>query len=292
MTMKNSLAGLVAGGGKGVINCNPENKTPELFQAYGELVNFLEGQYLTGEDVGVKPSDVDEMKKTTKFISSNSIPSNLLDPGPATAYGVVRGMEMAARFRLDRVTGDRPPHPNNVLTDLTIVIQGLGNVGFALMEMLNCKGANLIVTDTNSNLVTQAKTQFPHIQTVEPDEIFDVECDIFAPCALGAVLNPSTIERLSNSTYIICGSANNQLETEDCDQLLHDKELLYCPDYLVNAGGVILIYKEESQVTTDFHVSNFIDMIGDRLEECLKTAKRENQSTGKIAEQMAMRRLN
>ena len=298
MTMKNSLAGLDAGGGKGVINLKGKEKTPEIFQMYGEVVNHLGGRYLTGEDVGVKPEDVDEMKKTTKYVSSCGIDSHLLDPGPATAYGVIQGMDTAARFRLKpgfaNDKADKPAHPNNVLTGLKINIQGLGNVGYALMEMLLYKGALVTVTDINSTLVRKAKSQHPEINTVDPDDIFDTKCDIFAPCALGGILNPDTIPRLRKSTPIVCGSANNQLLDEDCDKLLHDHRVLYCPDYLVNAGGVILIYKEESKVTTDFHVSNFIDMISDRLEECLNTAAYKTKAgipTGRVAEQMALRRL-
>ena len=298
MTMKNSLAGLDAGGGKGVINLKGKEKTPEIFQMYGEVVNHLGGRYLTGEDVGVKPEDVDEMKKTTKYVSSCGIDSHLLDPGPATAYGVIQGMDTAARFRLKpgfaNDKADKPAHPNTVLTGLKINIQGLGNVGYALMEMLLYKGALVTVTDINSTLVRKAKSQHPEINTVDPDDIFDTKCDIFAPCALGGILNPDTIPRLRKSTHIVCGSANNQLLDEDCDKLLHDHRVLYCPDYLVNAGGVILIYKEESKVTTDFHVSNFIDMISDRLEECLNTAAYKTKAgipTGRVAEQMALRRL-
>lgn len=298
MTMKNSLAGLDAGGGKGVINLKGKEKTPEIFQMYGEVVNHLGGRYLTGEDVGVKPEDVDEMKKTTKYVSSCGIDSHLLDPGPATAYGVIQGMDTAARFRLKpgfaNDKADKPAHPNTVLTGLKINIQGLGNVGYALMEMLLYKGALVTVTDINSTLVRKAKSQHPEINTVDPDDIFDTKCDIFAPCALGGILNPDTIPRLRKSTPIVCGSANNQLLDEDCDKLLHDHRVLYCPDYLVNAGGVILIYKEESKVTTDFHVSNFIDMISDRLEECLNTAAYKTKAgipTGRVAEQMALRRL-
>ena len=288
MTLKNSLAGLDAGGGKAVINIKGKKKTPEIFQKFGELVNHLDGTYITGEDVGVQPSDVDEMKKTTKHISSCNISSSLIDPGPATAYGVIQAMETAARFKFYPI---KLLHPINVLTKSTVAIQGLGNVGFALMEMLHYKGANVVVTDLNLELIDKAKNKFPNITVVKSDEIFDVECDIFAPCALGGILNPTTIKKLIKSTKIICGSANNQLENEYCDQLLHDEELLYCPDYLVNAGGVILTYKENSKVSTDFHVANFIDMISDRLEECLNISKNNDEPTGYVAEKMAMRRL-
>jgi len=288
MTLKNSLAGLDAGGGKAVINIKGKKKTPEIFQKFGELINHLKGEYITGEDVGVQPSDVDEMKKTTKHISSYNISSSLIDPGPATAYGVIQAMETAARLKFWPV---KLLNQNNVLTNLTVAIQGLGNVGFALMEMLHYKGANVVVTDLNPELIDKAKNKFPNINVVKSNKIFDVECEIFAPCALGGILNPTTIKKLTKSTKIICGSANNQLENEYCDQLLYDEELLYCPDYLVNAGGVILLYKENSKVSTDFHVANFIDMINDRLEECLHTAKRDKVPTGFVANVMAMRRL-
>ena len=244
MTLKNSLAGLDAGGGKGVINLKGKKKTPEIFQMFGKVIDYLGGTYITGEDVGVTPEDIDEMHKNTNYVPFRNIPSHFLDPGPATAYGVIQAMETAARFRLNRVTFDRPAHPNNVLTGLKINIQGLGNVGYALMEMLLYKGALVTVTDINSSLVRKARSQHPEINTVKPDEIFDIKCDIFAPCALGGILNPDTIPRLRKSTHIVCGSANNQLLDEGCDKLLHDHRVLYCPDYLVNAGWVILIYKE------------------------------------------------
>ena len=289
MTMKNSLAGLDAGGGKGVINLKGKKKTPEMFQMFGKVVEYLGGTYITGEDVGVTPEDIDEIHKNTNYVPFRNIPSHLLDPGPATAYGVIQAMKIAARFKLDKASRGLPIY--NVMTGLKINIQGLGSVGYALMEMLLHRGALVTVTDINSDLVRKAKGQHPEITTVGSDEIFDTKCDIFAPCALGGVLNLNTIPRLGNSTSIVCGSANNQLASEHCDALLRDNQVLYCPDYLVNAGGVILIYKEEKKVTTDFHVSNFIDMIGDRLEECLHTAKHDKVPTGVVANAMAKRRL-
>ena len=289
MTMKNSLAGLDAGGGKGVINLKGKKKTPEMFQMFGKVIEYLGGTYITGEDVGVTPEDIDEIHKNTNYVPFRNIPSHFLDPGPATAYGVIQAMKTAARFKLDKASRGLPIY--NVLTGLKINIQGLGNVGYALMEMLLHRGALVTVTDINSDLVQKAKSRHPEITTVKPDEIFDVKCDIFAPCALGGILNLNTIPRLKISTRIVCGSANNQLASEHCDTLLRDNQVLYCPDYLVNAGGVILIYKEEKKVKTDFHVSNFIDMINDRLEECLNTAKHDKVPTGFMANVMAMRRL-
>jgi len=291
MTMKNSLAGLDSGGGKGVINIKGKKKTPEIFQMYGEVVNHLDGTYLTGEDVGVKPEDINEMKKTTKYVSGYNIDSHLLDPGPATAYGVIQCMAVAARFLQLDCSHLVFTYPNNILSELRISIQGLGNVGYALMEMLLYKEARVTVTDIDPELMRKAKKQYPEISIVAPNKIYDVASDIFAPCALGGVINPVTIPKLKKSTYIICGSANNQLLDESCDKLLYDNGIIYCPDYLVNAGGVILVYKEKSKVSTDFHISNFIDLIGDRLEECLKIKKRDKLPTGFVADIMAMRRL-
>jgi len=255
---------------------------------FGKVIDYLGGTYITGEDVGVTPEDIAEMHKNTNYVPFRNIPSHFLDPGPATAYGVIQAMETAARFKFWPI---KLLNPRNVLTKSTVAIQGLGNVGFALMEMLHYKGVNVIVTDLNPELIDKAKNKFPNINVVKSNEIFDVECEIFSPCALGGILNPTTIKKLIKSTKIICGSANNQLENEYCDQLLHDENLLYCPDYLVNAGGVILLYKENSKVSTDFHIANFIDMIRDRLEECLNISKSNDEPTGYIAEKMAMRRL-
>ena len=289
MTMKNSLAGLDVGGGKGVINLKGKKKTPEIFQMFGKVVDYLGGTYITGEDVGVTPEDINEVHKNTNYVPFRNIPSHLLDPGPATAYGVIQAMKTAARFKLNKASRGLPVY--NILTGLKINIQGLGNVGYALMEMLLYRGALVTVTDINSDLVRKAKDQHLEITTVEPDEIFDTKCDIFAPCALGGVLNLNTIPKHGNSTSIVCGSANNQLASEHCDMLLRNHQVLYCPDYLINAGGVILFYKEEKKVETDFHVSNFIDMISDRLDECLHAAKYDKVPTGFMAEVMAMRRL-
>ena len=243
MTMKNSLAGLDGGGGKGVINCKAENKTLKLLHSYGEVVDSLGGSYYTAEDVGMSTEDLENVGTKTKYVlgHDDDLPSN---PSPATAFGVIRGMKTAVDF-LGISSNDVLPH--NSLNGISVNIQGIGSVGWALMEMLLWKGARVTVTDINKNILQKAK--------------------------------------------IICGSANNQLEKPSDDQLVFDAGIIYCPDYLVNAGGVILSYKDFSLVDTDFHVANFVDMISDRLELVLTKSKRTNIPTGQLAEQLALERL-
>ena len=286
MTMKNSLAGLNGGGGKGVINCKAENKTLKLLHSYGKVVDSLGGSYYTAEDVGMSTKDLGNVEKTTKYVLGHDVdfPSN---PSPATAFGVIRGMKTAVDF-LGISSNNVLPH--NSLNGISVNIQGIGSVGWALMEMLLWKGARLTVTDINKSILQKAKEQH-NVNVVEPDDIYNVPCDIFSPCALGATINKETIKTMAEKAKIICGSANNQLEKPSDDQLVFDAGIIYCPDYLVNAGGVILSYKDFSLVDTDFHVANFVDMISDRLELVLTKSKRTNIPTGQLAEQLALERL-
>ena len=286
MTMKNSLAGLDGGGGKGVINCKAENKTLKLLHSYGEVVDSLGGSYYTAEDVGMSTEDLENVGTKTKYVLGHDVdlPSN---PSPATAFGVIRGMKTAVDF-LGISSNNVLPH--NSLNGISVNIQGIGSVGWALMEMLLWKGARVTVTDINKNILQKAKEQH-NVNVVEPEDIYNVPCDIFSPCALGATINKKTIRTMTKKAKIICGSANNQLEKPSDDQLVFDAGIIYCPDYLVNAGGVILSYKDFSLVDTDFHVANFVDMISDRLELVLTKSKRTNVPTGELAEQLAFERL-
>ena len=286
MTMKNSLAGLNGGGGKGVINCEAEKKTLKLLHKFGEVVNTLGGSYYTAEDVGMSPESLGKVEETTKYVLGHNVDLPL-NPSPATAFGVVRGMKTAIDF-LSISSNDILPH--NSLNGISVNIQGIGSVGWALMEMLLYRGAQLTVTDINKNILQKAKKQH-NVNVVEPEDIYNVPCDIFSPCALGATINEETIKTLTGKAKIICGSANNQLEKSSDDQLVFDAGIIYCPDYLVNAGGVINSYKDFSLVDTDFHVANFVDMISDRLELVLTKSKKTNTPTGELADQLALERL-
>ena len=277
MTFKNSLAGLDCGGGKAVINLRNAEKTPELLIELGKVVNSLQGKYITAEDVGSSPADMQEISKSTKHVVLAD-----RDPSPATALGVVRGMEASVNFLRQEMA------PGQSLKDLHISIQGLGHVGMALSRMLHDKDVTLTVTDIDKNKCLEVKEKY-NATIVEPDDIFDVECDIFAPCALGATVNKETVERLR--CKILCGAANNQLSTSMIGYALKDKGIINVPDFLVNAGGVIDAYKDFGFIPTDFHVANIIDGIYDRALQCLRTAKEDDIPTNLMAEQMAQKRL-
>lgn len=228
MTYKNAAAGLNFGGGKAVIIGDPrKDKSEELFRAFGRFVDTLGGRFITGEDVGITVDDVETMRCETRWVGGSSTAfGGSGDPGPVTAYGVWRGLAACARvvFGSDSLKGR------------TVAIQGVGSVGYNLGRHLRDEGAKLVVTDIFPDKVEKAVREL-EAEAVAPDAIFDAECDIFAPCALGAILNDQTLSRLK--CKIIGGSANNQLKEDRHGDALQDMGILYAPDYIINAGGVI-----------------------------------------------------
>jgi len=277
MTLKNSLAGLDLGGAKAVINLRDTEKTPELLIEFGKIVESLDGMYITADDVGSETQDMEIIGTVTKHVAFRNN-----DPSPATSLGVVRGMQAAIDFYRNDITRSEN------LKGLVVAIQGLGHVGFNLAEMLHQKGVELIVTDLNSDKCTKAAEEL-NAFVVNSDKIFEVECDIFAPCALGGAINKETVEKLN--CKILCGGANNQLITSMMGYALKDKNIINAPDFIVNAGGVIDTYKDFGLIPTDFHVANIIDGIYDRTMKCLSTAKQSNMPTNLVAEAMAMERF-
>ena len=185
MTYKNSLAGLDLGGAKAVINLRDTKKTPELLIEYGKVVDSLEGQYITADDVGSEPDDMEIVSKVTKHVAFKNN-----DPSPATSLGVVRGMQASLTFLRNDFVGNI-----HCLKGIHIAIQGLGHVGFNLAEMLHEKGAILTVTDLNGDRCNEAAHKVD-AHVVSTDKILEIECDILAPCALGAVINKKTVEKL------------------------------------------------------------------------------------------------
>ncbi len=228
MTYKNAAAGLNFGGGKAVIIGDPrKDKSEELFRAFGRFVDTLSGRFITGEDVGITVDDVETMRCETRWVGgSSSASGGSGDPAPVTAYGVWRGLAACARVT----------YGCESLKGRTVAIQGVGSVGYHLGRHLRDEGAKLVVTDIFPDKVDRAVRDLG-AEAVAPEAIFDVECDIFAPCALGAVLNDDTLPRLK--CKIVGGSANNQLKEDRHGALLQDMGILYAPDYIINAGGVI-----------------------------------------------------
>ena len=230
MTYKNAVAGLNLGGGKSVIIGN--NKTTDremIFRAHGRFVESLGGRYITAEDVGTSTADMDFVHMETKNVSGLAGRSG--DPSPVTAHGVFRAIQASARERWG----------SDDLSTKTVSVQGCGHVGYYLAKELHEAGAKLIVTDIDAERVKQVVTEFG-ARAVGPDDIYSVQADIFAPCALGGIVNDQTIPKLK--VQIVCGAANNVLLEERHGDALVKKEVLYTPDYVANAGGVINVYSE------------------------------------------------
>jgi leucine dehydrogenase len=230
MTYKSAVAGINLGGGKSVIigdNRRPDREA--LFRAHGRFIETLGGRYITAEDIGTSPADMEYIKLETDHVAGLLGLSG--DPSPVTAYGVYVGMKAAAKVRWG----------NDSLAGRTVAVQGAGKVAYHLMQHLHAEGAKLIVTDIDGEKLKRAAQEFG-ARPVSPDVIYDQEADIYAPCALGATINDDTIPRLK--VQIIAGGANNQLAEDRHGDELEKRGILYAPDYVINGGGVINVYGE------------------------------------------------
>jgi leucine dehydrogenase len=233
MSYKSAAAGLDLGGGKAVIIGDPTKiKTERLLRSFGRVIDSLGGRYVTAEDVGTTTADMITIATETKWVTGlPGIHGGSGDPSPATARGVMGAMRAVAERLWD--TDD--------LTDRTVAVQGVGKVGASLVERLTKAGAKTVVTDVNQAALAAVAAEHGSI-IVGHDEIFDVDCDIFSPCALGGALNADTVERLRCRAVV--GAANNQLETAEQAERLAARGILYAPDFVVNAGGIINIADE------------------------------------------------
>ncbi len=234
MTFKSAVAGLNLGGGKAVIIGDAKTqKTPELMKRFGEFVHSLSGKYITAEDVGMETADMDLVREVTPYVTGISeSKGGAGNPSPITAYGVYMGMKAAAKFK----------YGSDVLENKRIIVQGIGHVGESLVEHLRKEGANVIITDINQARLEEVKAKYgAEIYTGE--NIYSLDADIYAPCALGATVNDNTINQLN--VDIIAGAANNQLENEaKHGKILSQKGIVYAPDFVINSGGIINVYAE------------------------------------------------
>ena len=278
MTYKSALAELPYGGGKSVIIGDPKTlKSEALFRAMGRFVQSLGGRYIIAEDVGVSVADVEIMAQETDYVAG--VPAGGSgDPSPATAYGVFMGIKAAVRHRYQRKD----------LTELTIAIQGLGQVGYNLCEQLSAAGAKLIVSDLNQEALKRAVDNLG-ARVVTPQAIYSVDCDIYAPCALGATVNDDTLGQIKAG--IIAGSANNQLARPDLGLALRRRGILYAPDYVINAGGVINISHEGPDYDKDRAFAQVAD-IGQTLGEIFRRADVRGLATSEAADQLAEERFS
>lgn len=279
MTYKNAVAGLNLGGGKTVIMGNPKtDKNEAMFRAFGRYIQGLNGRYITAEDVGTTVKDMDIIHEETDFVTGIS-PSfgSSGNPSPVTAYGVYKGMKAAAKeaFGTDSLEGK------------VIAIQGVGNVSYHLCKYLHEEGALLVVTDINKEAVDRVVEEF-NAKAVDPDEIYSVSCDIYAPCALGATINDTTIPQLK--AKIIAGCANNQLKEEKHGHIIHELGIVYAPDYVINAGGVINVADELHGYNRD-RAMNKVECIYESITKVLEISKREGIPTFVAADRLAEERI-
>jgi len=277
MTYKTALPRLPLGGGKAVIIGDSKKLNRELiFRSHGRFVDSLGGRFITAEDVGTSPADMEIIRSETNHVGGTL--SNSGDPSPFTARGVFRAIQAAAKYRWGRED----------LSGLTVAVQGCGNVGYHLAKSLSAAGANLIVSDVDPQRTARVVAEVS-AQAVAADEIFDANADIFAPCALGGIINDETIPRLH--AKLVVGAANNQLLEDRHGDVLKEKDILYVPDYAANAGGVfngcteLLGWSREQSL-------HKVDEIYDTVLRILQLAHADGVSTNHAADQIAEQHLD
>lgn len=271
MTYKNAMAGLSMGGGKSVIIGDAKSlKSDALFKAFGEALNGLNGRYLSAEDVNITTADIAIANSVTPFVTGTEGKSG--NPAPFTALGTFLGIKASVKHKLK----------HDDLTGLKVAVQGLGSVGYYLCEHLHKAGATLVVTDINQAALDKAATNFG-ATIVGLDEIYHQDVDVYAPCALGATINDDTLPRIKAS--IIAGCANNQLAEPRHDQALVERGILYAPDYVINAGGIINVSFEN-----DYDKSKStekVEEIYNTLLDIFAKAEHQQRPTGIVADEMA-----
>jgi len=281
MTYKAAVAGLPLGGGKSVIIGDKKTKTADMMRAMGRAVDSLGGRYIVAEDVGTTVEDMGHIGSQTKHVVGMAGGSG--DPSPMTALGTFTGLKSAVRYRLGK----------NDLKGLKVAVQGLGNVGYHLCRHLHEAGAKLYVTDMAADKVDSAAREFG-ATPVALNAIYDTDAEVFAPCALGGILNDEIIPRLK--AQIVAGAANNQLAETRHGDVLRQKQILYSPDFVINAGGLISVYYEHLSRSTGkpFDRQSVLDQvakIGDTLDSIFKRSDSEGISAGLAADRVAESRF-
>lgn len=275
MTLKNAAAGLKIGGGKAVIIGDPKKlKSKEFFHSYGKVIQYLGGKYYTAEDVNITTEDIGMVGETTSYVTGTC--NNTGNPSPFTARGVYKGMKAGAKVKFG----------SDSLEGKVIAVQGLGSVGYTLCRHLHDEGAKLKVYDINSNAMKKAIDEFGALE-VGKEDILSTDCDIFAPCAMGAVLNVSNVKNLKCS--MVAGAANNVLVDEQTCEELEELGILYLPDYIVNAGGIINCSVEVTKDAYDVEKMNAqVDKIYDTTLNIIKLAQEKGITTYAAADEYAM----
>jgi leucine dehydrogenase len=279
MSYKNAMAGLPLGGGKAVILADEERtRTPDLLHAFGKAVDHLGGRYITAEDVGMSVADMIEVARSTKFVAGlpNSAGDVGGDPGPHTSLGVFLGIKAAVRNALGK----------DSLDGLHIALQGAGSVATGVALHACAEGARLSIADIDEAKARKLAAA-AGATVVSPDSILELEADVLSPCALGAILDEHTIAKLK--VPVVAGAANNQLATDDDGQRLHQRGILYAPDYVINAGGIINVCTEYLGDGDAALVRQRIEGIPVRLEEIWAESRDSGRDPAAVADAMAQR---
>jgi leucine dehydrogenase len=279
MTYKNAVAELPFGGGKAVILAdNTAAITEGLLAAFGRAVESMGGRYVTAEDVGMSVDDMRHVQQQTQYVSGlpQSGDSAGGDPSPWTALGVFLGMQAAVKVRFGK----------NSLEGMTVAVQGVGHVGAHLCHLLHDAGAKLTIADVNRDNLNAVSAAIP-VDIKAPAEILFAEADVLAPCALGNILTAATIPRIK--AKVIAGAANNQLSTLEDGARLLDREILYAPDYVINAGGIISVSHEYYGGSSESKVRADVEKIPSRLQTIFSEADETGRPTNEIADEYARR---
>lgn len=279
MSYKNAMAGLPLGGGKSVILADAERtKTPDMLHAFGKAVNELSGRYITAEDVGVNVADMIEVRRTTQYVAGlpNSEGDVGGDPGPHTSLGVFLGIKAAAQRGLGK----------DSLNGLHIALQGAGSVASGVALHACAEGARLSIADVDEQKAAKLAERVGG-KVVSADEILGLDADILSPCALGAILNETTVAALK--VPVVAGGANNQLATPEDGERLHQRGILYAPDYVINAGGIINVCTEYLGDGDASLVRKRIEGIPVRLEQIWAESQESGRDPAAVADAMAQR---
>ncbi len=276
MAYKAAAAGLDLGGGKAVILGDPaRDKSEELLRAFGAFVDGLAGRYITATDVGMTVADMDQIARETSYVVGTSWGAG--DPSPATALGVLEGMKVC----LEEATGDAS------LAGRRVAVQGVGKVGGNLVRLLAAEGARIVVADVNPVLAARAAQEWG-AEVVEPSRIHAVQADVFSPCAMGGILNPETIPEIK--APVVAGAANNQLLSAEDALLLDKRGILYAPDYVINAGGLIHVAAELGGFDPE-RAAQAVRRVSSRLREVIRAAREMGLTTAEAADRLAEERM-
>ena len=281
MTFKSAISGLNLGGGKAVLFGDAKTKkTPELMLKFAEFVNSLGGKYITAEDIGMTTADMDLMKTVTPYVTGISeAKGGQGNPSPVTAFGVLMGMKAAANYA----------YGSDSLDGKVVYVQGIGNVGESLVERLTQEGAKVFITDINQERLEEVRDKY-NVNIYNGNNLYGEQMDIYAPCALGATLNAENIKVMK--AKVVAGSANNQLANEKQDgEILREKGIIYAPDFLINAGGLINVYGEIKNYDRSETMKKTENIYNTTL-EILKKAEAENITSFQAAFNIARTRID